>query len=135
MGVLRGKEICVCQTFACTSGESCGVKCSNACEAAALAVHVSISLCEGSVPLRRDGMFTHWPPHSPHDAHPSRAWGRCLLAGGESFPAPPAHLHSLHAELVGVRAVGHKGAVPLAPCSSLGFPGSGPGRAMPGRAM
>lgn len=38
-----------------------------------------------------------------------------MLAGGESFSAPPAHPHSLHAELEGVGVAGREAAVPPAP--------------------
>lgn len=104
-------------------GESHGMKCSDVCEAVALAMHVSISAL-----LRRDRRFTHWPPHGPCDAR------QCFLAGGESFSAPPAHPRSLRVELGVVGAEGHEAVSTPAPSHSLGFPGSHPSCAVPQRA-
>lgn len=56
----------------------------------------------------------------PHDARPSQAREQRLLAGGGSFSVLSAHLHSSHAELGVVGAVGQESTVPPAPCDSLG---------------
>lgn len=112
--------------------ESCGAKGSDAREVAAVAAHVSIGLCEVASRRGETGGSHAGHPTVLAMLVPPEHGGWRLLAGGESSSVPPARPHGLHAELGGVGAVGREAVVPPAPCSSLGFPGSGPSRAVPG---